>query len=142
MLGALESLRALAGDALTAAKVALRTSCTGFYDYHEAFPDAAGRMESDGPDQAAPTPTIPRGDVRSALAEQSDSSLIAIAADVIHGWTPLLLKTSRDVSGADLLVEALRDRAAQFAAVEDKAAELAAARLGAHLTRSAHPRPE
>lgn len=136
MIAALESLCTLAGDALGAAGAALRTRREGFADYEAGdFLLAGGRMESDGPDQTDPIPT---SEVRSAFDELPDSRLLNIAATVIAGWKPILLKTTGDLTDVDVLVDALRDRAAQFAAVELDADEPfpSPAHLSAHLTHS------
>lgn len=66
-----------------------------------------GAMECDGPDQTRPVPVDTAS--RESLHKLDDSILLELAADVIDGWTPLRV---------DLLVEALRDRSAQFAGVE------------------------
>lgn len=136
MIGAIESLATLAGDALSAVGAKLRTRREGFSDYEagdyllsSAFEkceairaDMAGRMESDGPDQTWPqTWPIPQPDVREALDELPDSKLLNLAATILVG-------TARCLTDVDVLVDVLRDRAAQFAAIE--------APLGAHLTDS------
>lgn len=137
MIGAIEGLCTIAGDALVAIGTTLRTRREGFSDYEAGdYLLGSGRMESDGPDTAAPVDYRVR-----ALAELPDSELIRIAATIIAGWKPLLLETTSAVTlGADVdvLVEALRDRAAQFAAIEVDAP----APLGAHLTDSARTRSE
>lgn len=133
MIAMLRALGALAGDALIAAGVVLVERCdqSGPPHYFDTF----GRMESDAADVIAPTPTIPPSDVRSALDELPDSQLINVAATVIAGWKPILLHTLTDLTDIDVLIAALSDRAAQFAAVEHDAAEpfLTTAHLGAHL---------
>lgn len=69
-----------------------------------------GAMECDGPDQTQAVRPIWLDTARTAgFAQLDDSILLELAADVIDGWTP---------PRVDLLAEALRDRAAQFAAVE------------------------
>ncbi|MCV7226100.1 hypothetical protein [Mycolicibacterium komossense] len=151
MIGAVESLCTIAGDALSGLGAKLRTRREGFSDYHAGefllsgadvrAGRVSGRMESDGPDQ---TETIPADAVRFGLNDLPDSELMTIAATVLEGWTPLLFKATGATACADLLVAALRDRASQFRAVELDAGEpfLTPAHLGAHLTRSAQPASE
>lgn len=121
MSGTVSSLRALAGDALIAVGEAVRGGSPNL----EIWPAMHGRisvMESDGPDQTKP---IPPADIRLGLDELPDSALWNIAATVIATWVPL----------AEHLVEALRNRASHFAAVESDAAEqfLTPAHLHRHL---------
>lgn len=144
MIAAIESLATIVGDALSAFGSALRTRREGFSEYEAgAFllggDCSLGRMESDGPDASSPAPILP-ADVRVELAELPDSQLIDLAAHIIAGWTPLLLRTTGDLTDVDVFVATLRDRAAQFAAVE---ADLDRPFLTAvHLTNSAQSRPE
>jgi hypothetical protein len=110
--GTFSALRELAGDAAFALRekfrgVPLSTRWDGI--------DRVGRLESDGPDAVAP---IPGDDVRAALDEMSDADLYGIAATVIKGWTPILLKTHHTATDVDILIDALRDRSAQFAAID------------------------
>lgn len=125
MIDAFEKLARMIGGVLPARR-------EGFSDYEagdfllSGDDVRAGRMASDGPDQADPTP-VPRADVRSALDELPDSKLLNLAATIIAG-------TARCLSDVDVLVDALRDRAAQFAAIEEPSSTPAL--LGAHLTDS------
>lgn len=69
--------------------------------------------------RSAGGPAIPREDVRRALDSRTDAELFAIAATVIEGWIPILLPDHvAAMTDVHLLVAALRDRAAQFEAVE------------------------
>lgn len=123
MSGTLESLRALAGDALIAAGEAVRGAA-------EVWPAEYTPAAPVTPD------AIPRDEVCAALAELDDSQLVTIAATIIAGWKPILLKTTGHLTDVDALVEELRARAAIFAAVERDADEphLTPARLRLHLT--------
>lgn len=123
MTGTVAGLRVLLGDALIAAGIAVRG------DVADTFDGQYGRMECEGPDAAdtyipaefrippawAP---IPLTDVRAALDELPDSSLLSIAATIIAGWKPILLKTTGDHTDVDVLIDVLHDRATQFRAVE------------------------
>lgn len=115
MIAALEGLATLAGDALSAAGAALRTRREGFADYE------AGDYLITAP--------IPRGELSSALDELPDSELLNIAATIIAGWKLILLNTTGDLTGVNVLVDALRDRASEFEAVEGEADQ-----PSAHLT--------
>lgn len=101
MIGAVEAVRVLAGDAMIAAGHAIRGG----------LPNAADWPAGDT------APSMPRGEVRSALHDLPDSRLIGIAAAVIAGWAPILL-VSNPETNVDLLIDALRDRRDQFAAAE------------------------
>jgi hypothetical protein len=108
-------IRRLLGEALIAAGEKISGT-----DSRDVWPGeyaiAAGRFESDGPDLAAP---IPLDEVRCALDELPDSKLLRIAATIIAGWKPILLSTAvAALTDVDVLVQALRDRANQFEAVE------------------------
>lgn len=81
------------------------------------YAEELARMECDGADAS------PAMDVRRKLFELPDSTLIGIAATIIEGWTPILLKQSADLTDVDLLIAALRDRSAQFAVLEADADE-------------------
>lgn len=128
MTGVVESLCTLAGEALVAVGSAMRTRREGFSEYEagDFLLSGSGRMESDGPDQTDGVPSIPPAprpnptpdQLRSMIDELDDSSLLNTAATVIAGWKPLLLKTTGDLTDVDVLVAALRDRAAQFEDVE------------------------
>lgn len=135
-------MRQLFGDALIALGELVRGGSANVDVWAGEYAVSAGRMESDGPDLTKP---IPRDEVRCALDELPDSQLLNIAATVLGGWKPILLSTAASaLTDVDVLIEALRDRAAQFRAVEDDAREpwLSTTHLGAHLTRSAQSRPE
>lgn len=111
MIGVWNGMRALAGDALVAAGTKLSEQ-RGTFDEHQAaeFLAAGGRMESDGPDE-------PPAYVDSI----TDSELLRTAAHIISGWKPLLLRgagTEYSVDELDEFIVLLRDRAAQFAALE------------------------
>lgn len=162
MTGTLRAFRDLAGDALVAIGEVVRGGSANvdvdFDDTIKRHTQAAGwqapirtggAMESDGPLLSWPAPAIPRAEVRSALDDLSDSKLLNVAATVIAGWKPILLSTeAAALTDVDLLVEALRDRAAQFQAVEHDAGEAwqspdhLHAQLHAHLTTSAQTRSE
>jgi hypothetical protein len=123
-------LLSLIGDGLSAAGAALRTRRVGFSDYEAGdylIPTAASA-------------TIPEGVVRSAINDLPDSTLLGVAATVIDGWKPILLKTSADVTDVDVLVDALRYRASQFRAVEHDAD--APFLSPTHLTNSSQSRGE
>ena len=128
-------IRELAGDAIVAIGYKIRGGLPNLLttpdfddtvkvhepDYGWHVPFHTGAMESDGPQLAW---GINRGEIRSALDELSDSKLLNIAATIIAGWKPLLLSVeAAALTDVDLLVQALRDRAAQFRAVEDDADE-------------------
>lgn len=138
------SVRVLAGDALIALGETIRGRRVRFagiepadYDVNYQRHDPAAGWTAPAPLRtyttgAAITPDV----VRSALDELPDSQLIAIAATIIAGWKPILLPTSTAaLTDVDVLVAALRDRAAQFRAVEHDADEpfLTRANLDAHL---------
>lgn len=130
MIAALDALRALAGDALLAAGEVVRGGSPNV-DAWARTDYLLGGFESDGPDIAKP---IPRVEVRQAVDELTDSQLLNIAATVIDSLTD-----------ADVLVAALRDRAAQWAVVEADAADqfhVPAHLWGAPLTRSEQSRSE
>lgn len=97
-----KALRALAGDALVAIGEAVRGGSATL-------------------SVTTPVASIPSGEIRSALDELDDSQLLNVAALIIAGWKPLLLKTAGDLTDVDVLVEALCDRASQFAAFKDVA---------------------
>ncbi|ACR77567.1 hypothetical protein PBI_SCHIEBEL_35 [Mycobacterium phage Schiebel] len=113
MKGTLGALCGLAGDALIAVGFALREHDRGFSDY-----EAGDFLTPAEPPAPADDLSIPLGDVRAALDDLSDSKLLNIAATIIAGWKPILLKTTGDLTDVDVLVDALRDRATQYAVVE------------------------
>lgn len=124
MSSTLDGLRALAGDALIAIGEIVRGESRDL----ELFPVP---HRSDLPEEAQ----IPTREVAVALDGLPDSELLGIAAKVIEGWTPILLRTTRTSTNVDALVATLRDRAAQFEAAEyGVEPEPFLSRLGAHLT--------
>ncbi|GFG65782.1 hypothetical protein MKUB_32720 [Mycobacterium kubicae] len=129
MIAALKAV----GDAIKSARRARREAFSD-YEAGDFLITGTGRMEFDGPDAAAP---IAVAEVRSALHELPDSELFGVAARVIEAWAPLMLPTVRAATDVDVLIDALRDRAVQFEAVERDADEPfpTPAHLGATLTR-------
>lgn len=144
MSGRWNGLRALAGDALVAVGTAIKGRSefdeliaagwveAGYIDDDtpaRQLPHPA-RMESDGPNAADAVPTLPYAataadvadlvpDVREHdLYEFADSDLIRLAVYLIDGWAAILLRNHRGLTDVDVFVEALQDRANQFAAVE------------------------
>lgn len=132
-IGPSRALRALIGDALIAAG---ETVQGGAPNVDLDLPvvevqDVHGAMECDGPLlawSATPTPDLSNEVVRAAVDDLSDSELLRIAANIIDSYRP--------AGGDSILSEALRDRAAQFEAIERDAHEpfLTRQHLGAHLT--------
>ena len=140
MIASLAAFRALTGDALIALGDWIGGGSPNF-DGWTSTDHLLGGMESDGPDLTKPAP-IPLSEVRSAVADLPDSQLLRVAATVIEGWTPLLLAVTRDATDADVLVETLRDRAAQFEAVETDVERPIHAHPCADLLRSVQSRTE
>ncbi|AHJ86583.1 hypothetical protein Jolie2_33 [Mycobacterium phage Jolie2] len=108
MSSAIAAWRELAGDALIAVGEKVRGAGEDWpANYYE--PQLTG-----GPAR------ITKPQIRSALDELSDSKLLRIAAKVIAGWRPLLVRDHvAALTDVDLLIEVLRDRADQFEAVEN-----------------------
>ena len=106
------SVRVLAGDALIALGEKVRGAGeTWPASYYE--PQLTG-----GPAK------ITKPQIRSALDELPDSKLLRIAATIIAGWRPLLVRDHvAALTDVDLLIETLRDRATQFEAIESDAAK-------------------
>jgi hypothetical protein len=113
MIGTLGALCGLAGDTLIAIGTALRERDRRFTDY-----EAGDYLAPVEPSAPADDLSIPLRDVRVALDDLSDSKLLNIAATIIAGWKPILLKTADGPTDVDVLVDALRDRATQYAVVE------------------------
>lgn len=145
MTAAVKTIKLLAGDALIAAGELVRgrkvrfdgiepadytadpnfQAHTAYYGWTapkplEEYEPAA--MECDGPMLSWPEPPpVTQADVRQALDETSDATLFGICATIIEGWKPILFKSNAGIEASvdvDVLVQALRDRRDQFAAVE------------------------
>lgn len=134
-------IRELIGDALIAAGEKIRGGAPNV----DLDLPAEGGWESEGLLLAEPfhryttVPAITPDVVRSALDDLSDSKLLRIAATIIAGWKPILLSTAvAALTDVDLLVQALRDRADQFEAVEADADApfLTPVHLDEHLSQS------
>lgn len=123
---AIEAIRVLAGDALIATGELIR----GGSENVDVWPDdfLAGAMECDGPDSTKP---IPVDEIRAALDSLPDSELLGVAATLLAGFNG---QPYPHVPNA--VVDALRDRAAQFEAAEHTAGFLLASRWTAHQTCS------
>ena len=117
-------IRLLLGDALIAVGEKIRGGLPNVDHGH-----LAGAWESDGPLLTQPQlvggpALITPAQVGEALDELPDSQLLNIAATIIAGWKPLLITSEFGRAAApdvDVLIDILRDRAAQFRAVEDDA---------------------
>lgn len=107
MTSSFRAFRELAGDAVIAVGTKLRGAGeTWPATYYE--PQLTG-----GPAK------ITKPQIRSALDALPDSKLLRIAATIIAGWRPLLVRDHvAALTDVDLLIETLRDRANQFEAVE------------------------
>lgn len=114
MMQTLRSLRELGGDAL----IAIGEKLGGYPG--RTFPTPAPWVPAVDANPVTRYVTAAKLDpreTRSALLDElSDSGLLTIAATVIAGWKP---------TDVDVLVDALRDRAAQFSAAETEAYEQA-----------------
>lgn len=108
MIAVVESLLTLAGETLSAAGAALRSRREGFSE------QAAG----DYLVPAEQMPRIPLDEVRAVLDELPDSTVITIAASIIAGWKPILLKATADLTDVDVLLDVMRDRATQYRIAE------------------------
>lgn len=112
----LESLLTIAGDAFTAISTSLRERRTGFSDA-EAGDFLAGLSERT---DTAPMPAVSPATLGFELDALPDSALLRMAAHVIEGWKPILILRDEALAATDLdeFLAVLRDRAAQFDAVE------------------------
>lgn len=127
MSSTVRSLRVLAGDALIAVGEKVRGRRVRFEGIEPAdwAPDFQRHTARAGWTAPAPlqryttAPSIAPAEIRSALDELPDSTLIFIAATVIAGWKPILLSSAAAaMTDVDLLIDTLRDRATQFRVVE------------------------
>lgn len=119
MTSSVRAFRSLVGDALIAAGVLVRGNRTKL-GIDETLPWADPRYIL----PAFKSSPIPRDTIRSALDELPDSKLLRIAATIIAGWRPLLVRDHvAALTDVDLLIETLRDRATQFEAIESDAAK-------------------
>lgn len=120
-------LRTLAGDALIAAGEKLHGGLANV-DVAGCIGDGCPRgangcfLCSEVPPpfvRYTTAPAIAPAEVRAAIDELPDSKLLNIAAQIIAGWKPILLSAEAGaLTDVDVLVDALRDRAARFAAAE------------------------
>ncbi|AKF14895.1 hypothetical protein AVT46_gp34 [Mycobacterium phage MOOREtheMARYer] len=117
----MKSLRVLVGDALIAAGEAIQGGLPSIPEFDPNYQ----RHTAAGWTAPAPLQTYTTGEsiapdvVRSALDDLPDSKLLRIAATIITGWKPILLSSAAAaLTDVDLFIQALRDRADQFEAVE------------------------
>lgn len=114
MISTIASLRELAGDALIAVGLLVRGRRRPELGL---IPGAPWRERGVVPNVY--TAPIPRVHIREALDDMPDSTLIGLAASLIAGWSPILIRRELlDMTDVDLLIDVLRDRATQFRVVE------------------------
>jgi hypothetical protein len=77
------------------------------------------KQGSDSPPRDSAIPPGALGGHPNPYQQKDDSFLLNAAADIVEAWVPLVVSGSPGTVWVDQFLHALRDRAAQFAGLED-----------------------